>query len=464
MKKPNIFKWTGFGLLVVVLAGAAIFVFRTRISSSKIVLRDELKENRILLHNASGDHACDCFLPTISNFKVSNITATSANFTWDCDAPSTYQVNYGIFSNKGTKFPSITPDVPYKNHTVTLEGLKPKTVYHVGPSSICLTQCAVAANYYLRKEWQQSNGQRDWIFTTLDQYHFTIKGSILTSAGDGISKVTVTLSGDSSGTVTTTSAGEYQFDDLKTGNYTVTPSKTGYKFDPPFTTYASLGADQTGKNFSGTPGTAVLMPSASCVISECVVAKVTAKEVTITWKTNTPATSLVNYGLTMGYGMKSGVNTEMVKNHDIQLFDLKEGTTYHCRAVSYTDNTKASVETTAFSSDLTFTTPKLEARIASKENIFNEPNPCSQYTMFSYYCYQPMKSVTIDILTLSGKLVASLQSPSSALAANWNKVRWDVRDNGGKPLANGLYVYHIRFQTPTNNVMEVKSTSLRITR
>jgi flagellar hook assembly protein FlgD len=83
--------------------------------------------------------------------------------------------------------------------------------------------------------------------------------------------------------------------------------------------------------------------------------------------------------------------------------------------------------------------------------------------MISYYCYQPVKRVTIDILSLSGKLVASLESPSSSRDEGWNKVRWDVTDNQGKPLKNGLYIYKIKFQT-ANNEAEVKGFNLMVKR
>jgi hypothetical protein len=461
MKKANVFKWTGFGLLAVMLVGVGVSVFHTNTTSSRVVLRDELKENRTILHNALGDHACDCFSPIIANFKVSNITGNSADFTWDCSSPSSYQVNYGTSSGKGTKFPK-DQGASYTNHTVTVTGLNPNTEYHAGPVSVCLSNCTRNSVGGLVKEFQQSNGQRDWTFKTITA-GYTIKGAIQ-DAGKGISGVTVKLSGDSSRTVTTTSTGEYQFTNLPAGKYIVTPTKTGFTFNPPSTTYDKLGSDQTAKNFAGTVVVATLESEASCVITDCAVSKITAKDVTITWNTNAPALALVEYGLTTDYGMKTLANTEMGNDHDIQIFNLKEGTTYHCRAVSYTDVSKAFAKSTAYSADFTFTTPSSEERIASKDNIFNEPNPCSQWTMFSYLCYQPVSRVTIDILTLSGKLVASLESPSSARAEGWNKVRWDVRDNAGRPLVNGLYVYKMTFQTASNHEMIVKSATLRVAR
>jgi hypothetical protein len=261
--------------------------------------------------------------------------------------------------------------------------------------------------------------------------------------------------------MTTGADGAYKFDSLGLGTYTVTPTKAGVTFNPPSKTYTGLNANQTVQNF--TPAVAVLNENAisqRAAISEVTAAKVTAKDVTITWKTNIPAASMVEYGLTTEYGMKSNVNTEMVYNHDIQLFQLSLGKTYHARAVSYTADNVAS-----YSEDVTFKVPTFEERVADKKFVFNEPNPATTWTMFSYYLYQPAKRVTIDVLTLSGKLMATLESPSSSLAEGWNKVRWDnMRDRQGKPLINGLYVYRIKFQTPTNMEEEYKFSSLRIAR
>jgi hypothetical protein len=191
----------------------------------------------------------------------------------------------------------------------------------------------------------------------------------------------------------------------------------------------------------------------NAVMSNVAVAGVTAQEVTITWKTNIPATSSVEYGVTTDYGMKSGLNTEMVYNHDIQLFGLQKGATYHARAISYGAN---SGEAT-YSSDFTLKIPAIEERIADQNRILNEPNPAAHWTMFSYFLYQPAKSVSIDILTLSGKLVTTLESPSSSLAGGWNKVRWDNIN-----LPNGLYVYRMIFKTPTNLQEQYRFSSLRI--
>ncbi|MFH0948491.1 MAG: SdrD B-like domain-containing protein [Elusimicrobiota bacterium] len=80
-----------------------------------------------------------------------------------------------------------------------------------------------------------------------------IKGYVKDSGGTGISGVTVTLSGTTSCSYTTTSSGYYEFLSLAFGNYTVTPSKSGYSFNLTNNSYSPLSSNQDNQNFIGTP-------------------------------------------------------------------------------------------------------------------------------------------------------------------------------------------------------------------
>jgi len=82
---------------------------------------------------------------------------------------------------------------------------------------------------------------------------YSISGYVKNGSGVGISGVLVSVSGDTSKTYTTGSDGYYVFNGLSGGNYTVTPSKTGYSFSPVNLSYNPLNADQTNQNFTGTP-------------------------------------------------------------------------------------------------------------------------------------------------------------------------------------------------------------------
>jgi hypothetical protein len=80
---------------------------------------------------------------------------------------------------------------------------------------------------------------------------FSISGTISPAAGG--SGTTVALSGATSATTTTDSAGNYTFTGLANGTYAVTPSHTGYTFTPSVQGVTVNGANVTAVNFSAVP-------------------------------------------------------------------------------------------------------------------------------------------------------------------------------------------------------------------
>ena len=80
-----------------------------------------------------------------------------------------------------------------------------------------------------------------------------ISGRVARANGQAMSGVTVTLSGSQTATATTDASGGYSFTNLPAGSdYTVTPTRAGYDFNPKSKSFAGLGADQTG-DFTVTP-------------------------------------------------------------------------------------------------------------------------------------------------------------------------------------------------------------------
>jgi hypothetical protein len=84
-------------------------------------------------------------------------------------------------------------------------------------------------------------------FTATSTANFSISGTIANGGG-----ATVTLSGTSSATVTANASGVYTFPNLANGNYTVTPSKSGFTFSPSSQAVAVNGANVTAINFTAT--------------------------------------------------------------------------------------------------------------------------------------------------------------------------------------------------------------------
>ncbi len=88
---------------------------------------------------------------------------------------------------------------------------------------------------------------------------YSISGTVYTYGRGGtlvpFYGVTMTLSGAAAGTATTNSLGSYSFTGLVNGQYTVTPTKTGYSFIPTSSAVTVNGVNISGQNFIGFFGT-----------------------------------------------------------------------------------------------------------------------------------------------------------------------------------------------------------------
>jgi hypothetical protein len=145
--------------------------------------------------------------------------------------------------------------------TVTLSGSMPNTVvtdsngnysikaptggnYTVTPSNDPLT-----FNPPVRSFINLQTNQTDVNFMANP---LAISGRVTSDGTNGISGVTVTLSGSQTGTIVTDSTGNYSFTGLFVGgNYTVTPTKSGLVFEPTERSFTNLQASQTNVNFTG---------------------------------------------------------------------------------------------------------------------------------------------------------------------------------------------------------------------
>ncbi len=138
---------------------------------------------------------------------------------------------------------------------------------HGGPSS-CSAADNAKADYYGRVSVSWTGGGTNatrlsnWLDAggtgaqTLDGVGgsgvtYLISGTVTTSAGAGIGGVTI---GTGSVSATTNASGAYTLTGLGNGTYTLTPSLGGYTFSPASRSVTVNGANVTGQNFTGTPG------------------------------------------------------------------------------------------------------------------------------------------------------------------------------------------------------------------
>ena len=79
------------------------------------------------------------------------------------------------------------------------------------------------------------------------------------------------------------------------------------------------------------------------------------------------------------------------------------------------------------------------------DHVLNYPNPFSESTSFQFEHQFPNLDIDIkvEILTVSGRLVTTLEERVKASSTLSRDIKWDGRDAFGDPLANGIYVYRV---------------------
>jgi hypothetical protein len=90
------------------------------------------------------------------------------------------------------------------------------------------------------------------------------------------------------------------------------------------------------------------------------------------------------------------------------------------------------------------------------QNIFNYPNPFSSGTSFYFSHNQPNVTldVSIQILTVSGKLVKTINTSISSDSYQSTPIAWDGLDDYGEKIGNGVYIYRLRVRTQDGRQQE----------
>ena len=154
----------------------------------------------------------------------------------------------------------------------------------------------------------------------------------LASSGAWADGATVSITGPESRTMYTDGTGFYAFIDLTPGSYQITASKTGYPGASAAVTVA-LGA-VTGNMYEQD---FVLGGNVPPVITGVNVTGITNHAAAVSWTTDTPATTQVEYGTTTAYGTQTAVDSARVTGHSVALTALEPNTLYHFRVLSAND-------------------------------------------------------------------------------------------------------------------------------
>ena len=123
------------------------------------------------------------------------------------------------------------------------------------------------------------------------------------------------------------------------------------------------------------------------VISEIKVSNITDLGATISWVTDKPATSQVEYGTTNAYGSTTTLDESLTTTHSITLAGLKPSTTYHFKTKSKDDsgNEVASQDQTLTTSSTVPTTTEVGPEVGKLAPDFTLPNLEGEETSLSQF-------------------------------------------------------------------------------
>lgn len=195
----------------------------------------------------------NAFNPSSLAVSVSGANVTGTNFT-AITAATTYSIS-GTVSGAATNGVTITLSGANTGSVVTgaggaytLSGLVPGS-YTVTPSLTGFTFAPTSKAVTIAAANSTAN---DFVATAIPVAH-SISGTV---SGDTLAGVTITVTGTATTTATTDTSGNYSVPGLYDGGYTVTPSKTGYTFNPSSSAVTLSGGNVTGKNFAATANAA----------------------------------------------------------------------------------------------------------------------------------------------------------------------------------------------------------------
>jgi hypothetical protein len=97
--------------------------------------------------------------------------------------------------------------------------------------------------------------------------------------------------------------------------------------------FISGAQDPLGVSIGQTNVYAILLDATPPMLSD-IAANPSVLSAFVTWNSDEPASSLVEYGASTAYGLNSGWNSQLVTAHGVTLYNLSPQTTYHYRAHS----------------------------------------------------------------------------------------------------------------------------------
>ncbi|WP_298780329.1 type IX secretion system sortase PorU [uncultured Polaribacter sp.] len=116
------------------------------------------------------------------------------------------------------------------------------------------------------------------------------------------------------------------------------------------------------------------------------------------------------------------------------------------------------------SSETTLNFVVISDAILNLENVLNYPNPFVNYTEFWFNHNKPNESleVQIQIFTVSGKLVKTINQNIQTTGSLSRSINWNGLDDFGNKIGKGVYIYKLKVKSTISNLVSEKYEKLVI--
>jgi hypothetical protein len=258
---------------------------------------------------------------------VAAVTATTSTITWSTDEQSNSRVDYGTAPDalnlNATNASLVT------SHSVTLTGLTTGTVYYYRVTSVDNLGNSATAPTTSNSPATFTPNQPPPVITavtaapgiTTSTITWTTDTNSTSRVDYGTSPTTLTLNASNGTFVTSHSIG-------------LTGLATGTTYYFRVTSIDSFGNSSTSPPTSGSPASVTTIDATPPVISSVTSAPGSGGIATISWMTNKPTNSSVDYGTSTGSLTLNVSDATLVTSHSLTLAGLTLGTTYYYSVTS----------------------------------------------------------------------------------------------------------------------------------
>ena len=267
---------------------------------------------------ASRSFVVDTTGPALQGIQAVSIHASGATIIWTTNEPADSQVEYGLTASYGMTT-SLDTNLTTA-HSVVITGLDLAVTYHYRVMS--------------RDAMGNLSISGDQTFTTYDSA--PPDTTILSGPAGAVPSTDVTFvwTGQDDVSPVVNLLYSYQMDDATWSSYSGNTSQAFAGLAQGPHTFRVRALDEAG-NPDPTPATRTFsVDSLPPIISGVAPANITSSGATVTWYTDEPADSQVEYGPTAGYGLLSPVYPALLTSHGVALSGLNESSVYHYRVLS----------------------------------------------------------------------------------------------------------------------------------